>query len=551
MRPAFDCPVWLMASTEHEKRWKLMTTTHAAHSASEDATPDNRASEFGSILFADPNQEASGPLTPDFFVDLHLDQIVKAAVAKRDEYDLAGFYSQPLHNPGHVRYRQDVVRDLQDKQVRDAVIVFAGRMKAMRGQMNLVRELRHGLQRQRWFLEAANVYCDAAHEFASGLAEATLRSDGFQTFAHHLNSLLDSADFSAFASDARSVREEIGALEYTVNIKGAHVQVDLYRDETDLSAEVQQTFARFQQGDVKEHRWRFPEFAALNHVEEQILDRVAKLFPEPFARLHSFCETYTHAFDEAVLRFDREVQFYLGYLEFIEPLTKAGLEFCLADHDDGETSITQAGFDLSLAAKLNGQGKTPVVNDFELRAPERILVVTGPNQGGKTTFARMVGQIYYLASLGLPVPASRARLPLPDRIYTHFEREEDLQTLRGKFEDELVRIHDILEHATGSSLLIMNESFGSTTLADGLLVGSEIVRQIIREGALGVFVTFIDELATVGPETVSMMSTVVPDDPAQRTFKIERKPADGLAFAVALASKYRLGYEDLRQRIAA
>ena len=250
------------------------------------------------------------------------------------------------------------------------------------------------------------------------------------------------------------------------------------------------------------------------------------------------------------MRFDREVQFYLGYLEFIEPLMAGGLKFCRVALHDGAEIFAEDGFDLSLAAKLASESRAPITNDFRLADPERVLVVTGPNQGGKTTFARMIGQVYFLAGLGLPVPAVSAALALPDRVFTHFEREESLETLRGKFEDELVRIHGILEQATERSVLVMNESFGSTTLADGLLVGSEIVRQIIDLGSVCVFVSFIDELATVGPQTVSMMSTVVPEDPSQRTFKIERKPADGLAYAAALATKYRLGYDDLRGRIA-
>ena len=90
----------------------------------------------------------------------------------------------------------------------------------------------------------------------------------------------------------------------------------------------------------------------------------------------------------------------------------------------------------------------------------------------------------------------------------------------------------------------MNESFGST-LEDARVVGAAILRRILGIGASCVFVTFIEELATLSDATVSMVSQIAADDPATRTFEVVRAPADGIAYAWAVADRHGLSYERL------
>ncbi len=506
---------------------------------------------FCSILFVRDVDSLEGVREPSFFADLHLDQILTSLSEGRADYSLAPFFYSPLHEIEAVRYRHHVLRDLEQEDVLDAVREFARGMGQMRHHLELVKKLHYPRQKRRWFLAAVTVYCGAVAALLDRLAGLELGSRGFVGLRDYLTSYTESPGFTSLLAETNQRREELAAVTYAVHIKGNRVRVSSFDGEPDMSEKVEQTFAKFKRGEVTDHGVRFRESAEMNHVEAQILDLVAKLNPQTFSRLDQYCARHRRYLDETIGRFDREIQFYLAYLEYIEPLKSNGLEFAYprVSARSKEEHADQT-FDLALARKLVEQGSSVVPNDFHLTGPERILVVSGPNNGGKTTFARMFGQLHYLASLGLPVPGSDARLFLADEIFTHFEREEDIETLRGKFEDELFRIREILEQATKDGVLIMNESFGSTTLRDALVVGTAVMNQIVELDALCVFVTFVDELASTGQSTVSMMSTVVADDPAVRTYKIVRKPADGLAYAAAIAEKYGLTYEALRRRIA-
>ena len=439
---------------------------------------------FQSILYRHPPADGPAVSAPEHFRDLNIDQIVAAVTAGRDEYTLQPFFHRPLAEVDEILYRQEVMRDLESPGLFERIVAFAGRMQEVRRRLRAGEEAHYRWHKNGWLLDAAAVYCDAVRQLTADLTEAEPRSLGLRHFCLWLSDHVGSTTFAAFAADTERVRAGLRTVEYGVVVRGLAVTVRKYQQERDYSAEIEQTFAKFRQGAVKDYLVKFPEYPGMGHVEAQIVELVAKVHPEVFSFYEKYCEQNRDFADPIVLRFDHEIQFYVAYLQYIGRFKSAGLPFCYPTMARETKSIHGRDvFDLALATRLVGEGAAVVPNDFRLDDGERVIAVSGPNQGGKTTFARTLGQLHYLASLGCAVPGSQARLFLCDRILTHFERAEDIETLRGKLQDDLLRIRDVLEQATPDSLVVINEIFSSTALEDAVFLATEVMRRICGSAA--------------------------------------------------------------------
>ena len=152
---------------------------------------------------------------------------------------------------------------------------------------------------------------------------------------------------------------------------------------------------------------------------------------------------------------------------------------------------------------------------------KRVCLITGANQGGKSTFLRSVGQAQLMAQCGMPVGAARFTAPLRGKVYSHFKREEDRWMNSGKLDEELERMRRITDYIRPGDLLLLNESFSSTSEREG----SELLRQVtlaLAESGVEIFsVTHLHTYAQAfrGREEVLYLRAQRREDGA-RTYRI-------------------------------
>jgi len=216
-----------------------------------------------------------------------------------------------------------------------------------------------------------------------------------------------------------------------------------------------------------------------------------------------------------------ELAFYVGCLNLSDRLRSIGAPVCFPELAEGDAPALSADglYDVGLALRL---GSAVTAND--LRADGKLLaVVTGANQGGKSTFLRSVGLAQAMMQSGMFVGASRLRADLRTGIFTHFKREEDATMTSGKFDEELVRMSAIADAIAPGGLLLCNESLASTNEQEGSDIALEVIRAMVGANVKVVFVTHMFELASraldkpVGP-TVSLRAERLAD--GRRTFRI-------------------------------
>ena len=223
-------------------------------------------------------------------------------------------------------------------------------------------------------------------------------------------------------------------------------------------------------------------FQALEEIRGRGINHVADAVAQSADHVKSFF---------AMLRL--ELAFYLGCLNLHERLHEQGEPTCFPEPlPAGELALTARGiYDVCLTRHLDGR----VVGN-EVRGDGRSLVmITGANQGGKSTLLRGLGLAQLMLQCGMFVGAEAFRANVCDGVFSHYKREEDASMEGGKLDEELRRMSEIVDRITPNSILLCNESFAATNEREGSEIARQVVRAMLDKGVKVFFVTHMYDLA--------------------------------------------------------
>jgi hypothetical protein len=223
-----------------------------------------------------------------------------------------------------------------------------------------------------------------------------------------------------------------------------------------------------------------------------------------------------------------ELGYYVGCLNLHDRLAAKGEPVCFpVPLPAGERRQRFRGlYDPCLSLRLDQR----VVGNAVAADGKSLVIITGANQGGKSSFLRAIGLAQLMMQAGLFVAAEAFEAELCTGLFTHYKREEDATLEQGKLDEELARMSDIADRLRRNALLLCNESFAATNEREGSEIARQIVRALLESGIKVFFVTHLYEFAHdvhagKTPEALFLRAERRPD--GTRSFKlVEGEPLE-------------------------
>lgn len=484
----------------------------------------------------------------DYLQDLNVDQLIERIQFQWLE-DITPYYRYFPENECCEQYRRDVLKDVKRESIQTALLNYVNQMREMKKASDNKAEVNVEMQAQVWYLWEMYHYCTGVENLYGELQQCQPSSEGLRSLMDYLDEYIRQ---DSFAQISQIAKELIGQLQqFCLVIQMENNKITISQEP--LEGEYEKFLKECFPGHKGRLRSPFADALDLSCLETELMKVFRKKNADYFRKLDRFCSKYVGQKDEVLMRFYQEIGYYLAYVRFEDTMKEEGFAFATPQTDGSEEMYAVGLYDLALACVNYRHGKPVVSNDMVFHEGEEFFVVTGPNQGGKTTFARSLGQLVYFAKMGLDVPATAANVPYFADILTHFSVEESIETGKGKLKEELDRLAPMMAGIFENSFVIINELFTTAANYDACIMGKRVMEHFQRQKCKGVYVTHLKEL-TEGDHIVSLRALVdVVEENHKihniRRFKIQRCEAEDTGYAGDLIEKYRLSYDQIVERL--
>ncbi len=499
--------------------------------------------------------------------DLNLDEVFSFITKNADDYHLENMYYYLPTETTRI-HRLDVLNDCKNPKIFQQLKEFISDYHTFQERLIYEQECNYKYQCMKLSLDNRAFYCKMLRKLEKCLKDSCITSSGLKQLLRWLQEEIFQPEYiqkeqkiyeidTAFSQLSFSICYEGAKINQTqgfLNDKKSVVRIINHDVEEKSSLNYQDkiiTLLSLGQVDEMKENYPFADTKEINDLERNIVRILKKINPKPFQLFEEWVKNPPTIYKEELNQLVQEVVFYTSYIEYMNYMEQMGYWFCNPMVTSDSFQIVN-GYDMALALQCIEKDKKIVPNSCDYYNEERFFVVTGPNQGGKTTFARMLGQQVYIAQLGFMAPASAAKIPSFRQVYSHFASEEINEIGAGKLKEELIRLKPILDKIEkkeeGRSFVIINELFTTAATYDAVFMGHKVMDYLCNSDCYGVYVTHVRELSEGKEQVVSLVAEVMDDEAKTRTYHITRNPS-AAGYAQSVAYKYGLTYDQMRRRV--
>ena len=299
---------------------------------------------------------------------------------------------------------------------------------------------------------------------------------------------------------------------------------------------------------------RVPAADGSSSVPRQMDSAATMLTSRITRKLRDMLGKYLNVSVKEISELIPELTFYTRWAEYIEKRRADGWTFCTPQvrETGAGTACASAGGFYNLKLVAAEKPDTVVKNDLDFDEEKRIYILTGANRGGKTTITQAVGQLFVLAQSGISVPAERFVFDPADMVLTHFPADEDKTLDLGRLGEECRRFRELYARSTGKSLILLNETFSTTSFEEGYFIAVDAVKAVLERGTRTVYNTHMHKLAMELDSEINTdarkgkaVSLVAETRDGKNSFRVKIAPPEGKSFAREIAVKYGVTYEAL------